>query len=410
VDASLTILLAGGKGTRLDPLTRDRAKPAVPFGGAYRIVDFALSNCLNSRQLRIVVLPQYKSLSLERHISQGWSRFFHPEFGHWLDIASPQQRVDDDWYLGTANAVYQNLYSIEESSASELLILAADHVYKMDYRHMLAFHRTRGGAATVATLRYPVAEAARQFGIVAVDHDGRVRGFQEKPGSPIPLPGDPAHCLASMGIYVFDSRFLVDELRRNAADLQPGHDFGNHILPRIIGRERVYSFDYTGVGTGGTAYWRDVGTIDAYYRANMDLLADEPGLDVNDGAWPVYSFQPSFPPPKFAVPSQPHTQPAGEPRPNIVSNGTVALGRLDGSVVGFDCRIERDAFVDGSVLFSRVSVGRGAEVRRAILDKGVQVRPGARVGCDPEADRARGFVLSEGGVTCVPERTVVDAG
>jgi glucose-1-phosphate adenylyltransferase len=410
VDRTLTLLLAGGTGARLDPLTRDRAKPAVPFGGAYRIVDFALSNCLNSRQLRIVVLPQYKSLSLERHISQGWARFFHPEFGHWLDIASPQQRVDGDWYLGTANAVYQNLYSIEESRAPDLLVLAADHVYKMDYRHILAFHRAHGGAATVATLRYPVAEAARQFGIVAVDADGRVRGFQEKPASPIPIPGDPAHCLASMGIYVFDSQFLVGELRRNAADLQPGHDFGNHILPRIIERERVYSFDYTGVGTGGTAYWRDVGTIDAYYRANMDLLDDEPGLDVNDGAWPVYSFQPSFPPAKFAVTSRPHTQPAGEPRPNIVSNGTVALGRLDGSVVGFDCRIERDAFVEGSVLFSRVSVGEGAEVRRAILDKGVQIRPGARVGCDREADRRRGFVLSEEGITCVPERTVVEAG
>lgn len=409
MDETLTILLAGGKGTRLDPLTRERAKPAVPFGGAYRIVDFALSNCLNSRQLRIVVLPQYKSLSLERHITQGWARFFHPEFGHWLDIASPQQRVDDDWYLGTANAVYQNLYSIEEAGAADLLMLAADHVYKMDYRHMLAFHRAHGGAATVATLRYPVAEAAGQFGIVAVDSDARMRGFQEKPEHPAPLPDDPTHCLASMGIYAFKTQFLIDELRRNAVELQPGHDFGNHILPRIIDRECVYSFDYTALGTGGQAYWRDVGTVDAYYQANMDLLADTPGLDVNDDAWPIYSFQPSFPPPKF-VAAHPHESSPRESHLNIVANGTVSLGRLDGSVVGFDCRIEPGSVVESSVLFDRVSIGRGAEIRRAILDKGVRVGPGARVGIDLDADWRRGFVRSPGGITCVPKGTVIEAG
>ncbi len=408
MDDTLTILLAGGKGTRLDPLTRERAKPAVPFGGAYRIVDFALSNCLNSRQLRIVVLPQYKSLSLERHITQGWARFFHPEFGHWLDIASPQQRVDDDWYLGTANAVYQNLYSIEESGAADLLVLAADHVYKMDYRHMLAFHRAHDGVATVATLRYPVADAAGQFGIVAVDSDARVRGFQEKPASPVSLPGDLGHCLASMGIYSFKTRFLVDELRRNAAELRPGHDFGSHILPRIIDRERVYSFDYTGLGTGGKAYWRDVGTVDAYYQANMNLLADEPGLDVNDPAWPIYSFQPSFPPPKVAVIAQPPGQSLPGPRFNIIANGTVSEGWLKGAIIGFDCRIEQGSVVEESVLFDGVTIGHGAEIRRAILDKGVRVRPGALVGIDADADRRRGFVCSEDGITCVPKGTVID--
>jgi glucose-1-phosphate adenylyltransferase len=270
MDRVLTILLAGGKGTRLDPLTRDRAKPAVPFAGMYRIVDFALSNCLNSRRFRILVVPQYKSLSLERHLAQGWGRFFHPEFGQSLDIASPQQRIDDGWYLGTADAVYQNIYSVEESGAEYLLVLAADHVYKMDYRAILmdyrailAFHRGHGGAATVATLRVPVGEAAGQFGVVEVDADARVRGFHEKPDRPAALPGDEGHCLASMGIYVFTARFLVDELRRNAGGIDPGHDFGHHILPRIIGREGVYAFTYSADETGGAAYWRDVGTVDA---------------------------------------------------------------------------------------------------------------------------------------------------
>jgi glucose-1-phosphate adenylyltransferase len=410
MDNVLTMLLAGGRGSRLDPLTRERAKPAVPFGGMYRIVDFALSNCLNSRQLNILVLTQYKSLSLERHIGQGWGRFFHPEFGHWLDVASPQQRVDDDWYLGTANAVYQNLYSLEESGAEHLLVLAADHIYKMDYRKMLAFHRDHGGAATVATLRVQVAAAAWQFGVVEVDAGSRVKGFEEKPERPAPLPGDEVNCLASMGIYVFSTRFLVDELRRNAQTLDPGHDFGHHILPKIIGREQVYAFTYSGLGAGGAPYWRDVGTVDAYYQANMDLLAENPGLDLYDKAWPIYSFQPSFPPPKVAVAPQPDGPVSGGPRRNIFANGTVAGGWLKGAVVGFDCRVEPGAVVEDSVLFDGTFIGRGAEVRRAILDKGAQVRPGARVGLDPDEDRRRGFVVSDGGITCVPKGTIVEVG
>jgi glucose-1-phosphate adenylyltransferase len=406
----LTILLAGGKGTRLEPLTRDRAKPAVPFGGMYRIVDFALSNCLNSGLRQILVLTQYKSLSLESHVTQGWGRFFHPEFGQWLAIASPQQRVSEDWYLGTANAVYQNIYSIEKSGAGYVLVLAADHVYKMDYRRMLAFHRDHGGAATVATLRCTEAEAAGQLGVVEVDPASQVVGFQEKPEHPAPLPGDEGYCLASMGIYVFTARFLIDELRRSAEGPDPGHDFGHHILPRVIGREPVRAFTFSGRGTGAPGYWRDVGTVDAYFQANMDLLADTPGLDLYDKAWPIYSFQPSFPAPRVAVAPEPAGRPPGGLRHNIFANGTVAEGWFRGAVVGFDCRIDRDAVVEDSILFDGASVGRGAEVRRAILDDGVQVRPGARVGFDPEEDRGRGFVVSEGDITCVPTDTVVGSG
>jgi glucose-1-phosphate adenylyltransferase len=401
------VLLAGGKGTRLEPLTRDRAKPAVPFAGMYRIVDFALSNCINSRLFNILALTQYKSLSLEHHIAQGWGRFFHPEFGQWLTVASPQQRVSDDWYQGTADAVYQNLYSIEMSEAEHVLVLAADHVYKMDYRRILAFHRDHGGPATVATLKVPVGEAAGQFGVVEVGADARVTGFQEKPERPTPVPGGEEHCLASMGIYAFTAAFLVDELRRNAERPEPGHDFGHHILPRLMGREPVRSFTFSGKGTGAAGYWRDVGTVDAYYAANMDLLADPPGLDLYDRAWPVYSFQPSFPPPRVAVVPEPPDRPPGGPRHNIFANGTVCGGWVRGSVVGFDCRVEAGAAVEDSILFDRVVVEPGAEVRRAILDKGVRVLPGARVGVDPDEDRARGYVVSEGGITCVGKDSVV---
>ena len=409
METVLTILLAGGRGARLGPLTRDRAKPAVPFGGMYRIVDFALSNCLNSRQLRILVLTQYKSLSLERHIGQGWSRFFHPEFGHRLDVASPQHRAGGDWYLGTADAVYQNIYSVEGSGAGYLLVLAADHVHKMDYRHLLEFHRGHGGVATVATLGLPVGEAAGRFGVVEVDAAARVQGFQEKPDHPAPVPGDEANCLASMGIYVFTAGFLVDELRRNARQIDPGRDFGNHILSGLVGRERVYAFAHSGAGTGGGSYWRDVGTLDAYHRASMDLLADAPPLDLNDKIWPIYSYQPCLPPPKVAGGHRPDGHTPGGPRRNMFANGTVADGWVEGAVVGFDCRIDQGAVVEDSVLFDGVSVGRGAEVRRAILDKTVHVLPGVSVGCDPDADRRRGFVVSDGGVTCVPKGAIVGA-
>lgn len=403
----LTVLLAGGKGTRLEPLTHDRAKPAVPFAGMYRIVDFALSNCINSGLFNIIVLTQYKSLSLEHHIAQGWGRFFHPEFGQWLTIAPPQQRVTEDWYLGTANAVYQNIYSVEKSGAEHVLILAADHVYKMDYRRVLAFHRQHGGPATVATLRVPLAEAARQFGVVEVGADELVTGFQEKPDHPAPIPGDRLHCLASMGIYVFNAGFLIDELRQNAEGAEPGHDFGHHILPRIIGREPIRAFTFTGRGTGAPGYWRDVGMLDAYYSANMDLLADPPGLDLYDKTWPIYSFQPSFPPPRVGVSPEPGGRPAGGSRNNIFANGTVCAGWVRGSIVGFDCRIAEKAIVEDSILFDRVIVSPGAEVRRAILDKGVRVLPGARIGLDPEEDRTRGFMISEGGITCVAKDAVV---
>jgi glucose-1-phosphate adenylyltransferase len=367
-----------------------------------------LSNCINSGQFQILGLTQYKALSLERHVALGWGRFFHREFGHRLDIVPPQHRDADDWYLGTANAVYQNLHAVERSGVGQLLVLASDHVYKMDYRRMLAFHRDHGGVATVATLRYPVEAAAKQFGVVEVAPDARVLRFHEKPDAPPPVPGDDANCLASMGIYVFDARFLTDDLRRNADEPDPGHDFGLHILPRLIDREKVFAYTFSGTGTGGGKYWRDVGTVDAYYHANMDLLSDKPELDLYDQTWPIYGYQPTLPPPKVAVLPAPANGRMDLPHQNLFANGVVADGWVKGAVVGFNCRIERGAVVEDSVLFDGVSIEHGAEVRRTILDKRVRVCPGARIGLDPNADRQRGFVVSAGGVTCVPKETVVE--
>ena len=299
MDNVLSILLAGGKGTRLEPLTRDRSKPAVPFGAVYRIIDFALSNCLNSRQMRVLVLTQYKSLSLESHVSRGWGRFFHHEFGHSLAIASPQQRVSEDWYLGTANAVYQNIYSIEKSGAEYMLVLAADHVYKMDYRPMLEFHREHRGTVTVGTLRCAVTEASRRFGVIESDQVSQVMGFREKPVHPAQLPGTRV-LLASMGIYVFTTTFLIEELRRNAEGSTPitisARTFFHGSLGGAGSRVHLLRPRHRRAG-----YWRDVGTVDSYFRANMDLLADVPALDLYDKTWPIYSFQPSSPPPRVTA-------------------------------------------------------------------------------------------------------------
>lgn len=279
---TVTVILAGGRGSRLEPLTRDRAKPAVPFGGLYRIIDFVLSNCLNSGMRRMLVLTQYKGQSLDRHINLAWRGYFCRELGEFIDVVPPQQRIDDSWYQGTADAVYQNIYAIEREQPSDVVVLAGDHIYKMNYKSMVDFHRKVGADITVGALRVSRTEAT-QFGVMQVDLDHKITGFQEKPADPITIPEDPDVCLASMGIYVFNARFLYEQLCADATRNESDHDFGKNIIPEAISEGfRVFAFPFLDENRKQDAYWRDVGTIDAYYEATMDLIEVDPQLNLYD--------------------------------------------------------------------------------------------------------------------------------
>ena len=283
---TLTVILAGGRGSRLEPLTRDRAKPAVPFGGLYRIIDFVLSNCLNSDMRRLLLLTQYKAQSLDRHINLAWRGYFCRELGEFVDVVPPQQRIDDNWYRGTADAVYQNIYALEREEPKDIVILAGDHIYKMNYKPMVQFHRQMDADITVGALRVSRDEA-KQFGVMQIDADQKIIGFQEKPDDPIATPEDPEICLASMGIYVFNARFLFEQLCNDATHQESSHDFGKNIIPSAIDDYRVYAFPFLDENRKQDAYWRDVGTLDAYYEANMDLIHVDPQLNLYDQHWPV---------------------------------------------------------------------------------------------------------------------------
>lgn len=398
-DQVMTVVLAGGKGSRLDPLTRDRAKPAVPFGGAYRIIDFTLSNALNSGLRQILVLTQYKAMSLDRHISMGWSRYFCRELGEFIDVVPPQQRIDESWYQGTADAVYQNIYAIEKELPRYVLILAGDHIYKMNYRKLADFHIETGADATIGVLREKRSEAAGQFGVMEVDTNRRVIGFQEKPADPKPIPGDEEHCLASMGIYMFTSRFLFEELCRDATRRGSRHDFGGDVIPAILDTSRVFAYLFRDENRKTDAYWRDVGTLDAYYEANMDLVSVDPELNMYDEEWPIRTYQPNFPPPKFVF-ADAHR--CGKALDSIICAGSIVSGGdVWRSVLGHQTRINSFAHVEQSILFGRVNVGRHAKIRRAIIDKGVSIPPGVEIGYDPDQDRARGFAITENGLTII---------
>ncbi|MCL4194521.1 MAG: glucose-1-phosphate adenylyltransferase, partial [Thermoguttaceae bacterium] len=398
-DQVMTVVLAGGKGSRLDPLTRDRAKPAVPFGGAYRIIDFTLSNALNSGLRQILVLTQYKAMSLDRHISMGWSRYFCRELGEFIDVVPPQQRIDESWYQGTADAVYQNIYAIEKELPRYVLILAGDHIYKMNYRKLADFHIETGADATIGVLREKRSEAAGQFGVMEVDTNRRVIGFQEKPADPKPIPGDEEHCLASMGIYMFTARFLFEELCRDATRRGSRHDFGGDVIPAILDTSRVFAYLFRDENRKTDAYWRDVGTLDAYYEANMDLVSVDPELNMYDEEWPIRTYQPNFPPPKFVF-ADAHR--CGKALDSIICAGSIVSGGdVWRSVLGHQTRINSFAHVEQSILFGRVNVGRHAKIRRAIIDKGVSIPPGVEIGYDPDQDRARGFAITENGLTII---------
>ncbi|MEM7454159.1 MAG: glucose-1-phosphate adenylyltransferase [Planctomycetota bacterium] len=405
----LTVILAGGKGSRLEPLTRDRAKPAVPFGGSYRIVDFTLSNCLNSGLKRILVLTQYKAMSLDRHINNGWREYFVSRMGEFIDVVPPQQRINERWYAGTADAVCQNIYVMERERPSDVLILSGDHIYKMNYREMVQAHRERGADLTIAALEVDV-PSAREFGVMQVDPTNRIVGFEEKPDSPKTVPGKDDTCLASMGIYVFSTRFLFEQLLKDANNPGSNHDFGKDIIPSIIDTHEVYAYEFRDLNNKPEAYWRDVGTLDAYYEANMDLISVDPQLNVYDRQWPITTHQECLPPPKFVFGATDGEERVGTAIDSIVCPGTVISGgRVERCVVGNQVRINSYASVQDSILFEGVEVGRRARIRNAIIDKHVIIPPGTEIGYDEKADRARDFAISPNGVVVIGKSNVVEA-
>lgn len=397
-DGVVAVVLAGGRGSRLDPLTRDRAKPAVPFGGGHRIIDFTLSNCVNSGLRRILVLTQYKSASLDRHLMLGWSGLFRPEFGEALEILPPQQRVGEHWYRGTADAVFQNLSALERHAPRAVVVLAADHVYRMDYRELVATHDAAGADVTIASLPVPEA-AARSLGTMRVDASWRVRDFLEKTPTPPPLPGSEGMCLASMGVYCFSWPYLRERLRAGEA-AGGGHDFGHDFMPAAVASRAVQAHPFGGPAGG---YWRDVGTIDAYHEAGRDLLGATPGLDLHDEAWPIRTLPSALPPPKFVTVVEGGRRHRGSAVDSLVGAGAVLAGgtALD-SILGPRVRLAAGARVEDSVLLDGVEVGPHARVRRTIVDKGTRLPAGVTIGFDRGADEALGLTISPGGVTVVP--------
>lgn len=398
----LTLILAGGKGTRLDPLTRDRAKPAVPFGGLYRIIDFTLSNCVNSNLRRVLVLTQYKARSLDRHIGAGWT-FLSRQLNEYIEVLPPQQRIDENWYKGTADAIYQNIYSIEKADPRYVLILAGDHIYKMDYSDMIRSHLERGADLTIGCIPVPLKEGPN-FGILQVDQHEKVVGFQEKPREPLPLPDDPQRCLGSMGIYVFTARPMYELLCQDATKGDSDHDFGKNIIPGMIGNNKVYAHRFRDKNRKATPYWRDVGTLDAYYQANMDLVDVDPLLNLYDREWPIRTYQPQMPPPKFVFHDEGPSDQArrGEAHDSMVCQGCIISGgHVYRSILSPRVRVNSYAVVENSILFDNVDVGRHCRVRRAIIDKEVRIPPNTTIGYDPENDRRRGFSITEQGVVVI---------
>ncbi len=394
------IILAGGRGSRLMQLTDWRSKPAVPFGGKFRIIDFTLSNCVNSGIRRIGVATQYKAQSLIRHLQRGWS-FLDGRFREAIDLLPAQQQINEDWYLGTANAVFQNLALMRRNQPNHVLILSGDHIYKMDYGRMLAEHVHRGADMSIACLDVPLNEAS-DFGVLHVDEKHRVKSFIEKPKNPPCIPGKPDRALASMGIYVFNADFLYEQLLRDADTPGSSHDFGKDIIPYCVDRYQIYAHDFNDscVGTrpGETAYWRDVGTIDAYWGANMELTKVTPELDLYDQDWPIWTYQEQQPPAKFVFDNEGRR---GMAIDSLVSGGDIISGgTVRRSMLFSNVRVHSYSVVEDSVILPKVDIGEGAKVRKAVIDKNCKIPPGMVIGYDLEEDRKR-FYVSEGGVTLV---------
>ncbi len=394
---TLGVLLAGGAGERLYPLTRDRAKPAVTFGGIYRIIDVTLSNCINSNLRRVHILTQYKALSLNRHIREGW-QFLARELGEFIEILPPMKRVSENWYMGTADAVYQNIYSIGSEEPKYVLILSGDHIYKMNYDLMMRQHVDSGADVTIATILVEPSET-RHFGIVDVDRNGRVVGFQEKPKTTdLRSPYNPRMVSASMGIYLFNTDVLIPVLLKDAEDPESRHDFGHNILPRMVDDYKVYSYNFIDENKKEALYWRDVGTLEAYYEANLDLVQVSPVFNLYDDHWPLRTHQRQYPPAKFVF-AEPGRM--GVALDSIVSMGCIVSGgSVRNSVLSPDVRVNSYAEVESSIVFSHVNIGRHCRIRRAIIDRDVHIPEGTVIGYDTASDRQKYFV-TESGITVV---------
>jgi glucose-1-phosphate adenylyltransferase len=393
---TLAVIMAGGRGERLKQLTEDRCKPAAPFGGKFKIIDFVLSNCLNSGIRQISVLTQYKAHSLIQHMGKGWG-FLRGEFGEFIEIIPAQQRVGPQWYQGTADALWQNMDLIRAHRPLHVLVLAGDHIYKMDYGPMIGFHVEKEADVTVGVVEVPL-ERAREFGVVGVDESNRVLDFLEKPGDPPPMPGRPDIALASMGIYVFNPRLLERMLRADAENEASAHDFGKNIIPEAIDNLRVFAYPFEDVRTKAQNYWRDVGTVDAYYEANLELVRVSPELNIYDEQWPIWTYQEQLPPAKFVF-DDPDRR--GCAIDSMVSGGCIISGsRVANSLLFSSVRVHDHSSIERSVILPRVSVGEHCVIRNAIVDEGTAIPDGMQIGVDVQADRER-FYVSEGGVTLV---------
>jgi glucose-1-phosphate adenylyltransferase len=397
------VILAGGRGSRLHHLTDWRAKPAVPFGGKFRIIDFPLSNCVNSGIRRIGVMTQYKSHSLIRHLQRGWS-FLNGQFKEFIDLLPAQQRLEEEWwYRGTADAVFQNIDILRDHDPEFVLVLAGDHIYKMDYGKMLAYHVAKGADLTVACIEVPV-EDATGFGVMGVSEDLRVTEFQEKPKKPNEVPGRPGVSLASMGVYVFNAHFLYEQLIRDADEPNSAHDFGKDIIPYLVHRYCVYAhrFDDSCVSKpGGVPYWRDVGTVDAYYEANMELTKVQPDLNMYDRDWPIWTYQEQLPPAKYVFD---YDDKRGMSVDSLVSGGCIISGAVvRRSLLFSDVHVNEYSVVEDSVVLPNVEVGRGCIIRRAVIDRRCNIPDGMQIGVEPDEDKRRFFVTDKGVSLVTPD-------
>jgi len=403
---TLAIVMAGGQGERLYPLTRDRGKPAVPFGGIYRVIDFTLSNCLNSGLRKIYVLTQYKSGSLERHVRIGWGPLFNHELDEWIQCVPPQLRVGERWYQGTADAVYQNVYLLEQERPRNVVVLSGDHVYKLDFARLIARHESMGAIATVAAVEVPIAEAS-SFGVLAVDEQSRITAFQEKPKHPSPVPGRPDTALVNMGVYVFETEPLVRALAADARR-DTRHDFGHDILPALVDTNKLFAYPFIDENKKQTAYWRDIGTLDSYYDASMDLVAVEPVFNLYDKNWPIRTMAQQLPPAKTVFAQEEPGGRLGIVLDSLVSGGAIVSGgRVERCILGPEVRVNSYAKVVDSVLMDGVDIGRHARVTKAIIDKGVHIPPSFVVGED-EAEDKRRFTVTPGGVVVIPRGAQLD--